>query len=212
MPWARAAAPSEQARFRRRRRKASRASGLAAVRGGLRSAPVGSTIVPASRAGSAARPGVALIRPTSCVATTTVVPRRLSALNRWSRRLAIVGIDVAGGLIGDEQVGPIDDRPRDRDALLLSAGQRRRPRAGPVGKPDPGQHFPDRALDLVRRVAPAMRSGKATLSNADRCRIRRKSWNTTPMRRRKCGRASRGASVSSSPNSRIRPRVGRWAR
>ena len=31
---------------------------------------------------------------------------------------------------------------------------------------------------------PAMRSGSATLSNADRCRIRRKSWNTTPMRRR----------------------------
>src|SRR6185437_14899261 len=49
--------------------------------GGLRSMPVGSASPPlSSRIISA--PGVALISPTSCVATTTVVPRRLSAVNR----------------------------------------------------------------------------------------------------------------------------------
>ena len=49
-------------------------------------------------------PGVALIRPTSWVATTTVVPRRLSAVNRCSRRLRHFGIDIAGRLVGDEKL------------------------------------------------------------------------------------------------------------
>ena len=94
------------------------------------------------------------------------------------------GIDIAGRLVGDEQFGPADHRAGDRDALLLAARQRRRTGAGAVGEPDPGQHLAHRAFDLLS-LAPETRSGSATLSNADRCRISRKSWNTTPMRRRK---------------------------
>ena len=59
---------------------------------------------------------------------------------------------------------------------------------------------------------PATRSGSATLSNADRCGTSRKSWKTTPIRRRKPGRRSRGMVTMSSPNSRISPRLGRCAR
>ena len=32
-------------------------------------------------------------------------------------------VEVAGRLVGDEQVGVGDDRPGDRDALLLAAGE-----------------------------------------------------------------------------------------
>ena len=186
------------------RRSAARAADCAARRSGRPSRR--------SRAGSAARPGVALIRPTSWVATTTVVPSRLSAVNRCSSRLRHFGVDIAGRLVGDEQLGPVDHRAGDRDALLLSARQRRRAGARAVGEPDPGEHFAHRAFDLVlaarRRCAAAARHCR----RRTRWRTRRKSWNTTPIRRRNGGRASRGASVSSSPNRRIRPRVGRCAR
>jgi hypothetical protein len=43
-------------------------------------------------------------------------------------------------------------------------------------------------------------------------RTSRKSWNTTPSRRRKPGRRSRGRVITSVPNMRIIPREGRWAR
>ena len=57
-----------------------------------------------SPAGSVCAPGVALIRPTSWVATTTVVPSRLSAVNRCSRRFGHFGVDIAGRLVGDQQL------------------------------------------------------------------------------------------------------------
>ena len=69
-------------------------------------------------------------------------------------------IDIAGRLVGDQQVGPVDHRARDRDALLLAARQRRRARAGPVAKADPGEHFAHRSLDLVLAgAADAQRQG-----------------------------------------------------
>ena len=54
------------------------------------------------------------------------------------------GIDVACRLIRDEELGPVDHGSRDRHALLLTAGQGRRPSACPVGKTDPGQHLANR--------------------------------------------------------------------
>ena len=93
-------------------------------------------------------PGVALIRPTSWVATTTVVPSRLSAANRPHQAAGHVGIDIAGRLVGDEQFGPVDDGAGDRDPLLLPARQGRRTGARPVGQSDPGQHLANRSLDL----------------------------------------------------------------
>ena len=60
-----------------------------------------------------------------------------------------VRIDIAGRLIGDQQVGPVDHRAGDGDALLLPARQRRRARAGAVGKPDPVEHLAHRAFDVL---------------------------------------------------------------
>ena len=60
--------------------------------------------------------------------------------------------------------------------------------------------------------APAILSGNATLSNADRCGTSRNSWKTTPIRRLSAGKRSRGSVIASLPNIRIAPRDGRWAR
>ena len=58
-------------------------------------------------------------------------------------------IDVAGRLVGDEQFGPADHRAGDGDALLLAARQGRRAGAGAVGEADPGEHLPDRRLEIL---------------------------------------------------------------
>lgn len=59
-----------------------------------------------------------------------------------------IGIDVSGRLIGDEQLRLTDDRPRNGNALLLSAGQRRWPGACAIGEANPGKHLSHRALDF----------------------------------------------------------------
>ena len=61
------------------------------------------------------------------------------------------GIDVAGRLVGDEQLGPVDDCPGDRNALLLAARECRRPSSRSVGEADPGKHLPNGSLDLALR-------------------------------------------------------------
>ena len=58
-------------------------------------------------------------------------------------------IDVAGRLVGDEQLGPADHRAGDGDALLLAARQGRRPGAGAVGEADPGEHLAHRRLEIL---------------------------------------------------------------
>ena len=63
-----------------------------------------------------------------------------------------------------------------------------------------------------RSAIPATRSGSATLSKAERCGTSRKSWNTTPIRRRSPGRSLRRMVMTSDPNMRIIPREGRCAR
>ena len=62
-------------------------------------------------------------------------------------------IDVAGRLVGNDQLRPRNDGAGNGDALLLSARQGRRASAGPVGEPDPGEHFPHRAFDLLLAMA-----------------------------------------------------------
>ena len=52
------------------------------------------------------------------------------------------GIDIAGGFVGDQQVGPRHHGAGDGDALLLAAGQGGRAGLHPVAQPHPGQQFP----------------------------------------------------------------------
>ena len=126
--------------------------------------------------------------------------------------LGHVGIDVAGRLVGDEQLGPVDHRAGDRDALLLAARQRRRPGAGAVGEPDPGEHLAHRAL------RPPPRSRRRCAAAARHCRTRTGGGSGgSPGTRRRSGggtAAARRAAPRSAPRRTAGsgPRVGRCAR
>src|SRR6185312_2275363 len=58
-------------------------------------------------------------------------------------------IDIAGGLVGEQQAGPADHRARDGDALLLAARQRRRSGVELVGEADPAQQLGHVLADLL---------------------------------------------------------------
>ena len=62
-------------------------------------------------------------------------------------RLGVV--EVAGGFVGEEQAGTVDDRPGDGDALLLAAGQFGWAGGGLPGEADPAEHFTDIGADLT---------------------------------------------------------------
>jgi hypothetical protein len=49
------------------------------------------------------------------------------------------GVEVAGGLVGEEQRGPGDQRPGDRHPLLLAAGELGRAVVLPAGEAHRGQ-------------------------------------------------------------------------
>ena len=53
-----------------------------------------------------------------------------------------VRVEVAGRLVGEDDLRPADQRPRHRDPLLLAAGQLARPVPQPVGQADRVDHAP----------------------------------------------------------------------
>src|SRR5262245_21551258 len=63
------------------------------------------------------------------------------------------GIDVAGGLVGEQQLRTRDDGPRDRRALLLAAGQHGRQRPHALAEPDPFQELHHLLAIAVLRMA-----------------------------------------------------------
>ena len=102
-------------------------------------------------------------------------------------------VEVAGGLVGEDQRGRVDQRARDRHALLLAAGELRRLVVGALGEArrcasiSSARARRSRAGDARRRPAAARRS------RARRCAASRlKFWNTKPMLRLR-------TSASSSP-------------
>ena len=71
------------------------------------------------------------MRLKSWVAITTEVPSRLSSM----KGAAAVGqrrVDVAGRLVGEQQVGPHDERAGDGGTLLFAARENRRQHMHPV--------------------------------------------------------------------------------
>ncbi len=67
---------------------------------------------------------------------------------------AVLGVEIAGGFVGENQRRIGDHRPRHRDALLLAARELRRAVAGAVGDADLGQdrrhpRTPFRSGDIV---------------------------------------------------------------
>ena len=64
------------------------------------------------------------------------------------------GVEVAGRLVGEDDVGPARQRTRDRDALLLTARQLRRTVAEPAAEADGLDDGVDpRAVGLAARRA-----------------------------------------------------------
>ena len=69
-----------------------------------------------------------------------------------------VRIEIAGRLVGQQDARRIGDRARDGDALLLAAGELRRPVRQAVAQAEIGQKF--------RRAPPRLRSATARGSSA----------------------------------------------
>ncbi len=76
------------------------------------------------------------------------------------------GIEVAGGLVGQEQPRPVGDRAGDGDALLLAAGQFRRTVGEPGLEAEEGQEFGGPRLRLAA-LQPRMSWGIITFSSAE---------------------------------------------
>jgi hypothetical protein len=74
--------------------------------------------------------------------------------------LAQVGVQVGQRLVAQDQAGVGDQRPGQRDPLLLTAGQLVRVAAGQGAQPDPAEHLlrPGPAF-APGQVPPAQREG-----------------------------------------------------
>jgi hypothetical protein len=64
-----------------------------------------------------------------------------------------LGVELTGGLVGEQQLGPAGQRPRDRDALLLAAGQLGGPLPCVLAQADDVQHQLDPLVANARRRA-----------------------------------------------------------
>ena len=107
-------------------------------------------------------------------------------------------VERARHLVEEHQPRPGHQRPRDRDPLLLAAGQLVRARARPVAQPDPLEHRQRRGLGLSRAMPCTRRGASVTLSSTRRCGNRLNAWNTMPTLVRTWLASTRG-SVMSSP-------------
>ena len=102
-------------------------------------------------------------------------------------------VEVAGRLVGQQDRR---DRSPARARWRPAAARRRRVPAGrpaPWPRGRPGSARGVTRAGIVSRRAPVTSSAKATFSSAVRSSSRRKSWNTTPSRRRSLGISSRAS-------------------
>ena len=72
----------------------------------------------------------------SCVISTIVRPDGVQTVEEVEHLAGRRGVEVSGGLVGEDDRGIGDDRARDRDALLLAARQLRRLVLGAIREPD----------------------------------------------------------------------------
>ena len=119
-------------------------------------------------------------------------------------------VEVAGGLVGEHDLGLGDQRAGDRDALLLAAGQL----AGPVREPLTEPEGVDERVEplAVHAPCPASSSGSRMFCSAVNIGSRLKDWNTKPTRsrRRRVSASSSSAVISVSPRRAV-PDVA-WSR
>ena len=195
----------------RRRPSSSNRAGGAAWRGGDRSGATSFKPAPPDDpdAGSAPPRDACATSASLCVATTIDGPEPVQLEERaasaaWpaeSSRLPV-------GSSASSRLG----RPttaRDRHPLLLAAGQLARAEPPACSTARPSGSFPSRRRQYGPQAARRCARGSATCRRRYRCGSSRKSWNTTPIRRRSRGRARRSARAISVPRTAIRPVVGR---
>ena len=91
--------------------------------------------------------------------TISVWPWRVEVEQQPADLVARSRVDRAGRLVGEQQRRPVDERPGDRDALPLAAGQPRRVGVAAVGDPQRGEQFL-RALPGVARPHPGELGGQ----------------------------------------------------
>jgi len=89
-------------------------------------------------------------------------------------------VEVAGGLVRQEQGGAVHQRPRDGDPLLLATGELRRGVVEPVRETDALQRFRRASVPLARGDA-LVEQGSSTFSSALVRGSRLKPWKTNPI-------------------------------
>ena len=122
-----------------------------------------------------------------------------------------LGVEVAGRLVGEQDLGLVHERARERDALLLAARERERDggSGGAGARRASASRTPGRApAGAARR---SRRARRATFSSTVRRGSSLKSWNTTPMRRRSAGMPVGRSRSTLRPSTRIWPSLGRSA-
>ena len=116
-----------------------------------------------------------------------------------------LGVEGAGDLVEQQGPRPGGQRPGDRDALLLAAGEVVRVVALPALQADAGEQLAGVVLGVRGAPCRAPASARGTRSGARcRCGNRLNAWNTSPRRRRTRTGGTDG-SVMTSPSSRMSP-------
>ena len=141
----------------------------------------------------------------SCVIVTIVDPAACSSCSSARMLRAGARVEVAGRLVGEQDRGPPDERPRDRHPLALAARELRRRVREPVRQPDGVQRL---ARPRPPR-APAPRRCRAARSRRCRARSSRRAGRTAGRRTRSRAPAAppaRARPASRCPGRRRAPR------
>ena len=77
----------------------------------------------------------------SCVTSTMVIPSSAELLEQRHHLDAGPRVEVAGGLVGEDDCGSVDQRARDGHALLLAAGELVRVVVEPLAEAHPLQRL-----------------------------------------------------------------------
>ena len=143
------------------------------------------------------------------VAISTVTPTSLKRLNSFMTSTRELGIEVAGGLVGDQERGLADHRAGDADALLLAGRELERPERSRPSRPTWSSAARTRLSDLLLRHAGDDERQRDVV--VDRAVVSSLwSWKTMPIWRRKAGICARGTSAPVFwPLTSTVPRVGR---
>ena len=151
--------------------------------------------------------GRAAATSASWVMSTIVPPRAVERAEDAHDLGAGVAVEVAGRLVGQDERRARDQRPGDRDALLLAAGELGRLVVEPVAEPDPLERGARRARARSRRETPWYSSGVATFSSAVVRGSRLYDWKMKPMVRLRIGPGRRRRARRRLPDeARTRPR------